>query len=529
MANSDDTDTAFDDQRTQIPGRASVHDKTSDSGPATQYQCPFCEYSAGIDEHGDRGAERMVRTHITQETRGKHADRNAFQEHIYVQKRDEEGNHVEDVETGDAATEFSGDASVDVLPDAVDPDTIAADILLTALTNPSANTKNIARKVYDTDEPTASETEYTRSVIRDHWRPADTLGDDPDDDDEPTRQADKTSFSALTDKRKDAIDAIIVNPDTVTDYTLGDAYDFSPGTVKNVRDDHPDIIDHRRAKLDSMGTDTARVDRISDIDHDDLTEDVEADDIDTEKGTHGQAEAESFADLNDTRQAIVDAIILNEDEHNTHIIDHYNEFSSFSFYNAKDDNADIIEQRRETLANEPDAAVVDPITEPDEMETDDEVEEKDTSPPDEPEEVDPDDAAVETIEIRPEDEYEDILDRMGEIANVATVSTETVETNETDNYLDEIEPGSGDATPGVEPGEMVVQSEAVEALVALTTMLDEYTAEQLDAGGDVATYARGQRSVINKVEQCLDVLLDDAEFDADDPAHLATFVTNTSR
>jgi len=191
---SESTDASDDlNEKLTAAGRPTVTDKRTPKTEADidSYQCPFCDYQAQN--------ERLVRAHITKESRGRHRNRNGYPDQVVVHALDTDGNVILERSQRDDPSRWSGTMSTEYIPeDATDKQRHILDI---ALRNPSATQKDIAERCADEHgyEPSSG---YVSRTLSDYL----TI----DGAEDPTqKQPDRKKYDDLTDKQQAVVDEVI--------------------------------------------------------------------------------------------------------------------------------------------------------------------------------------------------------------------------------------------------------------------------------------------------------------------------------
>ncbi len=167
MTNVFDTTTAdetTDTERLQIDATATEANPRAPTEPTdlttgiqspdiAYYKCGWCGYA--------HAQEHTVRAHITYADAGKHEDKNAFLDTVFVQAYDEDGNLIGDMEPPN--TMSVGDITPNYFPGDVSADTTTADILRTVLENPTKSPEEVAEAVYE--EAISGNIQYVEDVL----------------------------------------------------------------------------------------------------------------------------------------------------------------------------------------------------------------------------------------------------------------------------------------------------------------------------------------------------------------------------
>lgn len=241
-----DTDRDKKTDRYGSPGTTSVNisevDKPAETGPVAYYGCPFCDYEVPVTESKD--AERMVRVHITRETRGKHGGKNAFQDLVHVQGYDADGNEVKQTKTTDMDS-YEGTATTELVPaDLADRE---REILEAIIKNPSADAGDIAEIVYGD----RSQTSYVNRTQRKYIKSQQGFENNT---------AKEKSYDDLTEKQRAVIDATLDLGRDAGAYKISDhaSEEYLPGdetvshqTVYDTFDDYEYVYEHRKARREA--------------------------------------------------------------------------------------------------------------------------------------------------------------------------------------------------------------------------------------------------------------------------------------
>ncbi len=126
-----------------------------DEPDVAYFKCGWCGFA-----HPE---ERTVRTHITREDEGKHKNKNAFLDDVFVQACDDDGEVIGDMESPKTMSLSEG-ITDEYLPRAVNTDTKTAKILKQAIETPQMSEREIAEEVYGED-PTQSNISYVYSIL----------------------------------------------------------------------------------------------------------------------------------------------------------------------------------------------------------------------------------------------------------------------------------------------------------------------------------------------------------------------------
>lgn len=226
-----ETQSQFENERVDVPGRASVHDKRTkpEDREIDHYECPYCEFSDV--------SERVVRTHITREDDSEHKNRNAFLDQLYVHAVDADGNPVEDVESPKTTT-YNGTENTSLIPEGVDPDSKAAEILREAVKHPTKGASDIGEAVYGEEGHNA----YVYATISKYLTPE--LAEDRED----SGATDRKAWSDLTDKQRSVIRAYLEDPDR-NQTELQEAANVSTGYPRTVLEKYQYVADHIQVRL----------------------------------------------------------------------------------------------------------------------------------------------------------------------------------------------------------------------------------------------------------------------------------------
>lgn len=226
-------------------GNAAFHDKTeagigidgtgSSTGHIEAYQCPFCDFTDSSEE--------VVRGHITSEDDSRHKNRNGYLDQIYVHGVDADGEVIEDREPPGRTPIGNGNDETSLIPDGVDEDSIDADIIRTAITNPRLTYAEMARRASDDDNSVSGR--RVRRVIEKHLGAVDAANGSRDE------RMENAGFYDATPMQRRVILSWLADPDDDrSSRDIADSASTSPRYPDQVIDRYTDTIDHLQAKLD---------------------------------------------------------------------------------------------------------------------------------------------------------------------------------------------------------------------------------------------------------------------------------------
>lgn len=266
-------------------GRPKVTDKRDspedETGEIVEYGCPYCSFRAP--------SERVVRAHITSSKDGKHADRNAFLDQIFVHGLDEDGNIVEDSQEEYSREERrNGEVTTEMFPD--DLTEKQRQILEIAVQNPKLNDGEVAKRVAERYDEQVSQGYVNKTRRRKLKQAVEKAAIEP-------AEPEGRSYDELTDVQQTIIDEVIefeepLNPKSwpVTQTEVAERAGCDVSNIRPTLERYGQVALHRKAKEEAKAERTSRSSSASE------TKGAEDEDA------GGEAESESTVEI-ETEQA----------------------------------------------------------------------------------------------------------------------------------------------------------------------------------------------------------------------------------